>query len=63
MPDRDVRNIWHQTQPTVQALEKEPLPDDLDEGVPRIYYIAGYGLYSVIKYKGKLYYNQYSASK
>ena len=63
MPDRDVRNIWHKKQEATQVLEGTPQPQDLDEGVLRIYNIPSYGLYLVVKYKGKLQYIKFNDAK
>jgi len=62
--DRGVRNLQHTKQKSTSIDEVlNTRIEELTEGVPKLMYIKGYGLYSVVRYKNQLWYNQYSTSR
>ena len=62
--DRETRNLQHTKQKSTSVDEVlNAQLNELTEGVPKIMYIQGYGLYSVVRYKNQIWYNEYSTSR
>ena len=61
MKTRETRRLDHSKQRNIGVKEEQILKDDIPENVPVIRYIPGSGLYSVVKYKNRLYFSQYIA--
>ncbi len=62
--ERDVRVLQQSKQKSTPAQSVGNVDkNELTEGIPKTFYIKGYGVYSVVKYNNQLYYNQYSTSR
>jgi hypothetical protein len=59
MKTRETRRLEHSKQRSTGIKEGMINKDDIPESTPVIRYIPGSGLYSVVKYLGKLYYSEY----
>jgi len=62
--ERETRVLQHSKQKsTSTGVTTNPDPKELTEGVPKLMYLKGSGLYWVTKYNNQLYYNQFSTSR
>ena len=63
MRERDQsRIVGHKKQERIQVRKGNPILQDVKEGMPALWYIPNYGLYEVVNYGNKLYYNKYTTT-
>jgi len=62
--ERETR-VLQQSKQKATSVKATGNPDlkELTEGVPKLMYLKGSGLYWVTKYNNQLYYNQFSTSR